>query len=555
MEFISFIGLVAVLVLYFRLRDRINHLENIIRGGVTTPVVSQTVVSSTPPSPSSTADERLEMIRRQLAQGGQPQVSQSEGKFIAWLKEDWLMKLGALLFIIGCGWFVSYAFANNWIGPMGRITLGVLVGVIIMALGYWRMIRFPSQGSVFTALGAGVAMLTVFAAREVYGFFTPSVAVIFDFAVAAFVCYASYQFNIRSLAYIGQVLAYVAPLLAAGESNTLMLFTYLLATSCAMLFLAANTGWRGLILTSLVFVSLYSMPFVPSPEGMDLASSYAKDSGLVLNFIYLFSMLFFFSGMVAVIKSNVSRPKMEIVLAVFNGFLLFVWISSAPLEEWRSLIFSAWAVVFALGSFLAFRFSNKLAPFYAYGSIAVAYIVSATAIELEGAVLNIALIVEVFLIVMSIYSLTKNTKGAALSSILFIFPAFLSIASIDEYARSENLFTKDLLVLVLMSAALVVAGRVLSSAAKKDSNVVGKIYDGSTLVVFGTIFIWIIVWLFVHNLLPNTPDMATMITLVIYTIAGLLAYFAGLFGHDKARRVYGAGLLAFVVARPFHCLD
>jgi hypothetical protein len=132
---------------------------------------------------------------------------------------------------------------------------------------------------------------------------------------------------------------------------------------------------------------------------------------------------------------------------------------------------------------------------------------------------------------------------------LFIFPAFLSIASIDEYARSENLFTKDLLVLVLMSAALVVAGRVLSSAAKKDSNVVGKIYDGSTLVVFGTIFIWIIVWLFVHNLLPNTPDMATMITLVIYTIAGLLAYFAGLFGHDKARRVYGAGLLAFVVAR------
>jgi uncharacterized membrane protein len=47
----------------------------------------------------------------------------------------------------------------------------------------------------------------------------------------------------------------------------------------------------------------------------------------------------------------------------------------------------------------------------------------------------------------------------------------------------------------------------------------------------------------------STPDLATMTTLIIYTVIGLVAYFAGLYGNDTARRVYGTVLLAFVVVR------
>ena len=46
------------------------------------------------------------------------------------------MKLGAALFIVGFGWFVSYAFINNWIGPLGRISIGIVAGVLVMGLGY-----------------------------------------------------------------------------------------------------------------------------------------------------------------------------------------------------------------------------------------------------------------------------------------------------------------------------------------------------------------------------------------------------------------------------------
>ena len=73
-------------------------------------------------------------------------VQQQSGfDVVAWFKEDWLLKLGALLLLFGFGWFVTYAFLNNWIGPVGRITLGIVAGVGILLLGWWRIQTYLRQ--------------------------------------------------------------------------------------------------------------------------------------------------------------------------------------------------------------------------------------------------------------------------------------------------------------------------------------------------------------------------------------------------------------------------
>ncbi|MEK6848453.1 MAG: DUF2339 domain-containing protein, partial [Nanoarchaeota archaeon] len=247
------------------------------------------------------------------------EIKYEPNKFATWLKEDWLMKLGAFLFIVGFGWFVSYAFANNWVGPIGRISIGIVAGIMIMALGFWRMTKYPSQGAVFMALGAGMAMLTIFAGRALYGFFTPISAVFFDFVIVAFVSFASYKFNIKSLAFIAQILAFVAPLLTAGNTESIFLFSYLLFVSLATLLLASVTGWRDLIKSSLIFVGLYSLPYIG-------AGSSNTESVMLLNFAYLFSIIYLLAGMSAVLKKGVDDAKDEITLAIFNGLFLFLWI-------------------------------------------------------------------------------------------------------------------------------------------------------------------------------------------------------------------------------------
>ena len=75
-----------------------------------------------------------------------PMTVSDEGAFVKWLKEDWLQKLGSLLLLIGLGWFTTYAFMNNWIGPVGRITLGLILGLVVLVLGHFRIKKYLNQG-------------------------------------------------------------------------------------------------------------------------------------------------------------------------------------------------------------------------------------------------------------------------------------------------------------------------------------------------------------------------------------------------------------------------
>lgn len=476
-----------------------------------------------------------------------PREKDAGERFGEWLKEDWLMKLGAFLFIVGFGWFVSYAFANNWIGPVGRISIGILAGIIIMTLGFWRMTKYKTQGAVFMALGAGMAMLTIFAGRSIYGFFTPASAVAFDFIIVAFVSFASYKFNIKSLAFIAQILAFVAPLLTSGSTESIFLFSYLLFISLATLFLASITGWRDLIVSSLIFVGLYSLPYIGA--GSFNSSMYGRDASIILNFAYIFGVMYLLAGMISVVKKGVENINNEIILAVLNGLFLFLWIFNVAGKEWHSMLFAFWAVIFTICSFAAFKLSSQLAPFYAYGAVAVAFIAAATAAQLSGTTLTIAFTMEVLLLVLCILLLTKNTKAASSVSWLFIVPLILSFSSISGYSGSQELFTKDFFVLVLIAAALVIAGRLIVWNSLSQNEKKEEANAGSVLVVLGILYLMYVVWQFIHILMIGAQDMATMTTLLVYTVFGLISYFSGLYSGDMARRTYGVALLAFVVVR------
>ena len=535
MTFFLWVVLLIILIASNRsLSGRINALE--------------THLGITPAPTAPTMPEQAQPVNVQTAPV-QQYAPAEPNKFFLWLKEDWLMKLGVFLFIIGFGWFVSYAFINNWIGPVGRISLGIFAGAAIMAFGFFRMLKYPSQGAVFLALGAGMAMLTIFAGRSIYGFFTPASAILIDFMIAAFVAFASYKYNVASLAQLGQILAYVTPLLAAGETGTVFLFSYLLCVSLASLFLASVTGWRNLITTSLIFVGMHSLPYMIMGGGEFSGSSkYYLNAPTALNFAFVFSMLYLFSGMSAVLRKGAEKADTEVALAVLNGLFLFLWIYNVAMPEWQTLIFAAWAIVFTVSSFMVYKWTAQLAPFYAYGAVAVGFIAAATAAELSGSALVVAFAIEIILLIVAVLTLTKNTSLAGSLSWLFIGPILLSIQNISGYGNSTQLFTEDFFALLIMALALVFAGRLLIGADKKESPDSG-LGGGAILVIFGTFYLGFLVWEFMDIVFLDSPDMAVMASLIIYTVAGLIAYFAGLYGGDAARKTYGVGLLVFVVAR------
>ncbi|HPN89692.1 MAG TPA: DUF2339 domain-containing protein, partial [Candidatus Paceibacterota bacterium] len=344
MVFLTFIGGVVVLVLVLNLRDRVQKLEQLIESGV----VQQTSEQGYQPSSEQPEKQPLaipgplfdyvkqqlqlgtdrEKIKNSLLSNGwqisdvekafsaviaQTQVQAQtlrplvmpeqtgptmSQKFIGWLKEDWLLKLGALLLLIGFGWLTTYAFLNDWIGPMGRIALGVIAGSIFILLGYWRIKKYLAQGGIFLVLGSTTILLTIFAARTVYGFFTPLSALIVMFLSTAFVALASVKYNSRALSLLSLTLAGIAPLLTKSPATDHVgLFAYLFVVILGAIWIVALTGQRELTVASLIIVSAYSAPHLLSPFSFPLV-----DTQTLLLFAYAFATLFFLTNTAGLLK-------------------------------------------------------------------------------------------------------------------------------------------------------------------------------------------------------------------------------------------------------------
>lgn len=572
--------LIVVLVAVFNLYSRVQNLEKIIKKDSVQPA-SQSVQQLAQPSGAqlpAVFGPLLEYIRQQLAQGvdkekiksallmsdwkevaiekafselaagGKVSVptlpshatTQTSDRFIQWMKEDWLLKLGAFFLLLGFGWLTTYAFMNNWIGPMGRIALGIIAGASIMVLGWSRMQKYVQQGGVFLVLGSTTVLLTVFAAREIYDFFTPSAALAIMFLSTAFVALASVKYNRKSLALTSLILAGIAPFFTSSPSpDYIGLFAYLFVVILGAIWVVAITGMRELTTAALTLVAVYSLPHI--------LANISPDADTLLLFAYAFAAVFFLTSTASILKMQKQDITPNLMTAAGNGFLLLAWIMAVAPKEWQSLIISAWMVVFAAGAFLIVKATRRREPFYAYASVCIAMLAAATSAELQGATLTIAYTIECAVIALVSYSVLRDVKTAARTSLLLTVPVVLSLGSINSTAWDIGVLHKDFFVLFVLAATFLYLYLFFSVQTQgvKDEEV--QQYN-SILLTVGSIYAYVLYWLSLHAGFDD-KNTATTISLITYTIIGIASYFHGLKNNNKGFRLYGSVLIGFVVVR------
>lgn len=542
MDVISFIISIVVLFIALGLKKRVEHLEHLIESRTITS--HQEAVSG---APSVSSPTPLESLSQSVPfEVGVPITKTVEiehpslfDAFGRWIQEDWLMKLGALLLLIGFGWLVRYAFLNNWIGPAGRITLGIACGVLFLAGGWWRMRRFISQGSVFLVLGSGIVLLSIFAARFLYDFFTPLSALIVMFLSVVFVALLSVRFRVRSLSLVSLVLCGVVPLLTHPLTTDYVgLFSYLLVVVIGATWIVAFTGWRILTPASLILVSFYS--------AQHFTGFVSKDNDILLLFAYAFTAVFFLTSVLGSVRSFEEDPQTDAITAAGVGLFLLAWVMSSAPAEWQSLILVAWMIVFSAGAFFIFKTTAKRVPFFAYAAVSAALLASATALELEGAWLIIAYIIESACISVVIYAALHDAKLALRSTLLLVGPAILSLESITAREWRSSILHEHFFVLLLFGSVLCGLGMFFGKRA--DAEQTADRMGSALLLIFGSIYYYALLWLGLHAGLQN-DDTAVMIALAVYTVIGIGCYFYQETEGLNRIRAYGGALLGFVVAR------
>ncbi len=577
MEIIVFIGVIIGFVVLFSLHGRIQRLERILKDGVPHDVAERTHVvqtASVPQQAGSLSPALYEYIEHQLQQGARSEKIKSDlvgngwqaidvevaltdvmakmpknnatseplpvDRFFEWLKDDWMLKLGALLLLIGFGWFASYAFLNNWIGPMGRISLGVIAGTLFLILGWVRIKQYLHQGGVFLVLGSTTILLTIFAAREIYDFFTPLSALAVMFLSVVFVAVASVKYNNRALSLASLVLAGIAPLFTSfANLDYVSLFSYLLVVVAGVIWITALTGRRELSMAALILVTFYSLPH--------FTSSTSADMGVLLLFAYAFATLFFITNAVGILKLKGKEIVPDLVTAASNGLFLLVWIMIAAPDEWKSLIISAWMVVFLVGAYLISKIAQRREPFYVYAGVGLAMLAAATSAELSGPTLAIAYTIESGIISFVVYALLRDIRIAERASLLLIGPMILSVLSITARSWADGFLHQDFFVLLVLGAVLLGLGLFFLRPVREHGDEESRQLNG-LLLIAGSIYFYILLWLSLGSIFDNN-SIAVMICLTVYTVTGLLTYFYGLAFKKRGLQLYGGVLIGFVVGR------
>jgi uncharacterized membrane protein len=467
-------------------------------------------------------------------------------RFFAWCKEDWLMKLGGALSILGMAWFVSYAVAQGWIGEYGRIGIALTVGACVLTLGWYRLQRFVAQGSVLMFAGATIVVLAVFAGRELYDIFTPEVALVIMFGTSALLGVTSVLYRRIELAYGNVLLAGLAPLLIDATLTLPELFTYLLVLSAGAVAVALNTGWRVLPLISLVIVTLYSVARV--------SSHYEKDLDIGLLYAFVFTGLYFGVSVLSMRVLQTLRVY-DLLTALGSGGFLLMWVLSGAKDEWQSMLLLLWAVVFALGAFLATRLGAGIEYFFAYAGVGVVYIAVVTALELDGPTLAIASILEAGLLLWLGFRITGRTDGIPLLVLPSVFPLFFTFESMGSplWSKSgmwhERLLHSDALVLVVMMLTLGTIATLFAGECASRSETIRRALEkvAQTACTLMGLYLAVFVWLASHAVFIG--DTGTVVALLFYTLVAIMLYLMHRNGGKSWMRLTAGVLIAFVVGR------
>lgn len=471
-----------------------------------------------------------------------PSNEPASSSVIEWLKKDLLVKIGALFLILALGWFVSYAIMYELIGPAGQITLGLMASIAFLIVGVWRMQVDQHQGGIFLVLGEAGVLLTIFAARESYNFFTPTVALMIMFMAVVLVAFVSVQYRNQKLAIAGLVSGSIAPLLTASPvPDAVGLFTYLLVVAGGTLWVVWYTGWTRLIFISLLVTYFYSLNF--------MLDGPLANREIVILFSFIFIGMYFVANMVSLVRrrENVATHLATHVLtAIGTAIFLVTWIESVVVPELQSLLYVAWAIIFALGTYVVYAYTANQTAFYIYGAVSAGLIGIATASELDGPALVLAYLFEIGLVMFAGGKLGVGTKTLGRMSTLLAIPVLLSFESFFSPLWREGIMHADFAVLSICMLVLLMVGLILQ-ALSNDENIAETKTISYSHVSVGIFYATALVWLISHALFEN--DLATMLTMVIYTLAGIAVFVTGSRHELPYVKAVGAILLGFVIIR------
>lgn len=376
-------------------------------------------------------------------------TKEKDSAFVVWLKEDWLLKLGGILVLMGVLFFLSVAYMA--VGPQGKVAMGYIFGMTLMFTGFKYAKKQLIGGSAIHLIGAIVIIITTYLARQPsYNLFDPYLATLLMFITTVCVALTAFFYNRPQLAHAGLLLASLVPFLTNTENGSfLQILLYLGIVTLGILWLALVTKWRTLVLLALSIVCLYSIGKIAGGNPISFAENYV---------LVVFGILFYVTSLFSILRSNGVTQQADGITALLNAGFALMWITSQASHEMAPIIIAIVGLAYAVGFFFVYKVTNVYTSFLVYGGVALGLLTTSVMMQISGRSLTLVLLLMGAGVTVFTYYLSKNesiTKTVAFFNILPFFYVFNSVIKIERaisYPAGSPDVWKDLLIVGIATA-------------------------------------------------------------------------------------------------------
>jgi uncharacterized membrane protein len=320
-----------------------------------------------------------------------------DGNLETKIGQYWLNRIGIVAILMGVSYFLKYAFENNWIGPSGRVVIGLLAGI---GLVIWSE-RLRNRGIVafsysLKAVGIGILYLSVWGAFQVYHLIPSAAAFVAMVIITAATITLALSQDAELLASFSLVGGFATPLLLSTRQNhEAVLFSYVVLLDVAILTMAVIKPWRRLVWgsfagTLILYIGWYDAYYSKSQRMLTVV------------FAALFAALFAAIPLAARYRAStrVAGPSVTLtLLPLLNAAAFFLAVHAMYSDEpvtlaWFALVLAA--IYLALGGAFRKYFPGQDSSFMnlLHAAIAIAFISIAIPLKLDAQWITIGWLVE-----------------------------------------------------------------------------------------------------------------------------------------------------------------
>jgi uncharacterized membrane protein len=306
----------------------------------------------------------------------------------------WFNRIGIIALLLAVSYFLKLAFDNNWIGPPGRVAIGILLGLLMLPWSQWLLGRgytYFSDG--IAGLGEATLFVSIWAGCQYYALFSREIGFGALVAVTAMMAALALWRNSERIAFLSILGGILAPaLVSSGKNEQLVLFSYLLCLGIAAALIAWRKEWQTLLPLTLLGTQFYFW---------DWYQTFYSRAGFLESTVFFATLFFVLYSIIPVLRTlrQLRLRPLDILLVLANAFVYTCALYALLWPQNRSVLALFFLALAAVHSYAAYSFfeseskENSLAR-NLYVGMAVTFFTLAIPAQFEGNVLNVVFSLE-----------------------------------------------------------------------------------------------------------------------------------------------------------------